>query len=396
MKLDHLVLLPLAIGHITLFVLIVNVVHALGHRGTIANGFKIALLSGFSIGSAILAWEACHGAITFWSWPSLIYGTVCVITGLFLLPLSTSILHLRDQPGGIQGHDTTLDLAQTEGLENLVGPGRFGFLLRLPGNQSLQLCKIECDVTIAGLPSALDGLSILHLSDVHLAPSYARRYFEMVFEEARSLPADIVVFTGDLVDDDGAIDWVVPLFTKLRGKLGNFSILGNHDLEHSPGRLCQRLEEAGFTDLEGRWSSIKSSGVTLALGGTSFPWGPALPIADRPLADFRILLSHAPDRFYWAEKNGFDLMLSGHNHGGQVRLPLIGAIFMPSLYSRRFDRGFFRRGKLTLHVSQGVGGKHPIRYGCPPEITRIVLKAAVPIPNHTTNSTSSRQSQISI
>ena len=71
-------------------------------------------------------------------------------------------------------------------------------------------------------------------------------------------------------------------------------------------------------------------------------------------------------------------MLSGHNHGGQVRLPVIGPILMPSLYSRRFDRGFFRSGRTLMHVSQGVAGKHPVRYGCLPEISRLVLRAAVP------------------
>ena len=71
-------------------------------------------------------------------------------------------------------------------------------------------------------------------------------------------------------------------------------------------------------------------------------------------------------------------MLSGHNHGGQVRFPVIGPVLMPSLYSRRFDRGFFRSGRTLMHVSQGVAGKHPVRYGCPPEISRLVLRAAVP------------------
>ena len=90
---------------------------------------------------------------------------------------------------------------------------------------------------------------------------------------------------------------------------------------------------------------------------------------------FQVLLSHAPDLFYWAERAGFDLMLSGHNHGGQVRLPLVGSVFMPSRYSRRFDRDFFRSGPTLLHVSQGIAGKHPVRYGCIPELSRIVLRS---------------------
>jgi predicted MPP superfamily phosphohydrolase len=72
-------------------------------------------------------------------------------------------------------------------------------------------------------------------------------------------------------------------------------------------------------------------------------------------------------------------MLSGHNHGGQVRLPWIGPLFMPSLYSRHFDRGFFRAGATLLYVGQGLAGEHPIRYGgCQPELTRLVLRVAEP------------------
>ncbi len=67
-------------------------------------------------------------------------------------------------------------------------------------------------------------------------------------------------------------------------------------------------------------------------------------------------------------------MYSGHNHGGQIRLPLVGAVFMPSRYSRRFDRGFFRAKDTLLYVNEGIAGRHPIRYGCPPEITRFVLR----------------------
>ena len=72
-----------------------------------------------------------------------------------------------------------------------------------------------------------------------------------------------------------------------------------------------------------------------------------------PPADFRILLSHSPDQFYRARNWGVDLMLSGHNHGGQIRLPALGPVFMPSIYSRRFDRGFFRSGSTLLYVSEG-------------------------------------------
>ena len=141
------------------------------------------------------------------------------------------------------------------------------------------------------------------------------------------------------------------------------------------------LADAGFASLEGRWCTMEENGARLAVGGTSAPWGPALLPGSVPAADFRILLSHSPDQFYRARDWGVDLMLSGHNHGGQIRLPALGPVFMPSVYSRRFDRGFFRSGSTFLYVSEGVAGKHPYRYGCPPEICCFVLKGR-PEPGH--------------
>ena len=72
-------------------------------------------------------------------------------------------------------------------------------------------------------PPALDGVSILHFSDLHLARCFDRRFFEAVFEEAASLESDLHLFTGDLVDDDGAIEWVIPLMSRLKGRVGSFA-----------------------------------------------------------------------------------------------------------------------------------------------------------------------------
>jgi predicted MPP superfamily phosphohydrolase len=250
-------------------------------------------------------------------------------------------------------------------------------MLRLPGNESLRIRRVESELVLPGLPTELDGLTIVQVTDLHFSHRYQRAYFDAVAEEAGRWESDLVVFSGDLIDDVSTMDWVEPVMGRLRGRLGQFAILGNHDYSLRPGRTRRALGKAGFTDLEGRWTTLEIEGVTLALGGTSTPWGPALdltdPVAGR--ADFRVVISHSPDQFPRAASRGVELMLAGHNHGGQIRLPVIGPILMPSRYSRRFDRGYFRSGRSLLYVSQGVGGKHPIRYGCTPEITRFTLRS---------------------
>lgn len=376
MTLDRFWLLPIAFGHVALFIYIVNVLHGLGQPERVMNRAKLVLLLGFSAASVVLVSEAWRRVFLDWSWPTLLYGGVCILTGVVLFPAATIRLLNRPQPLGVRATQHVTNLADATGAEELIGTGKHAWMLRLPGNESLRLRSVEWDLPIAGLPRALDGLSILHISDLHLAPAFERRFFERVFEAASSHPCDLVLFTGDLVDSDEAIDWIAPLFSRLKGRLGSFAILGNHDLSHHPARLLEQLKQSGFDALEGEWTTVDVNGKRVALGGTSSPWGPALRLDERPEADVSILLSHSPDLFSWAERAGFDLMVAGHNHGGQIRLPAVGPLFMPSRYSRRFDRGVFRRGKLTLHVSQGVAGKHPVRYGCIPEVSRLTLRAS--------------------
>ena len=288
---------------------------------------------------------------------------LCVVSGVLIWPLNSQLILRRRCPAGIDGSSISVDLSQREGAAALIGSGRDSRLLRLPRNQSFELQLREWHVSIPNLPERLDGLQVVQLSDLHIAPCFQRRFFEAAIEACLGWQADLVVMTGDLVKDEETIAWVEPLLCPLEARLGKFAILGNHDAEHQPERIAGELERAGFEMLEGRWTTLDLEGTTLAIGGTSAPWGPAFAASDVPPADFHILLSHSPDLFYKAQRWGIDLMLSGHNHGGQIRFPFIGPVFMPSRYSRRFDRGFFRQNGTLMYVSEGVGGKHPVHMG---------------------------------
>jgi predicted MPP superfamily phosphohydrolase len=88
----------------------------------------------------------------------------------------------------------------------------------------------------------------------------------------------------------------------------------------------------------------------------------------------RILLAHSPDQLSWARRNDIDLMLAGHTHGGQIRFPLIGPILAPSRYGVRYAAGTFYLPPVVMHVSRGISGLQPLRFNCPPELTKLVLR----------------------
>ncbi len=362
------------VGHLYHFVLVVNATSALGYSETTLGRLRFLVLVVFTLAAAWLGWLTCREPWWTWAWPTRSYMILCMISGFVIGPLGSLRLALKKQPEGVAGTCSFHRAIDRAPRECYVGQGSGAWMLRLPGNQSLELRVHEWEVGFADLPEALDGLRILQLSDLHFSECYARAYFDWVIDHCRDRPADLVVVTGDVVEELATLAWIEPVLGRLEARLGKLAILGNHDHEYGAGEVGATLESAGYELLEGRWRAFDVDGSAFAIGGTSAPWGPRFAAGDRPEADFRLLLSHTPDLFPRAPSWGVDLMLSGHNHGGQIRFPLVGPIFMPSRYSRRFDRGFFRAGRTLMYASLGLGGKHPVRYGCIPEIAWFTLR----------------------
>jgi predicted MPP superfamily phosphohydrolase len=118
-------------------------------------------------------------------------------------------------------------------------------------------------------------------------------------------------------------------------------------------------------------------GEPLVVVGDESPWRkPAPDLSAAPAGPFRLCLSHTPDNIARARRDGIDLMLSGHVHGGQVRVPVFGSLLVPSRYGRRYDCGTFDESPTLLHVGRGLSGEHPLRFLCRPEVTRLVLRPA--------------------
>lgn len=258
----------------------------------------------------------------------------------------------------------------------------------LPGNEILTLEVVEKVVALRRLPRALDGLKIAHWSDLHFTGRIGREYFEFVTEETLRRAPDMIVVTGDIHDTWACRDWFETTIGRLTAPNGVFFILGNHDLR--PGRtreLRSILESYGLIDLGGKVLRREILGTEILLAGNELPWfgpQPACSEATRSKPQdassesppLRILLSHSPDQIGWAIRNRFDLVLAGHTHGGQICPPVIGPIVAPSRYGVRFAGGLFQVDSTVMHVSRGLSGEEPIRYGCPPELAVLQLRAA--------------------
>jgi uncharacterized protein len=277
--------------------------------------------------------------------------------------------------GSMFSHGTcsTIDVVQELG-EPPIGPGHLHWLARVPRNEQFLIDINEKSITPPNWPHELDGFSILHISDWHLCPTYSRRFFECAADAAAKIRADLVAFTGDLFDDEDCLDWLPSTLGRLSAPLGQWFILGNHDswLDHE--RLRHAMRDLSWRDLASQSVQIDAGPVNVWLGGDETPWmgrRPAWP----PDAGTRILLSHTPDNFVRAASEGVDVVLAGHNHGGQVLLPLIGPVYSPSRYGCCYPSGIFRRGSSVMHVSRGLAGRHPLRIGCRPEVTRLVIRS---------------------
>ncbi|MBN1591142.1 MAG: metallophosphoesterase [Pirellulales bacterium] len=387
-----LILLSVALlGHAVLWIGLVNRVHAtslprrlvgkitwlsLAAIVLIPVGFSFSLVrlgfrpmgptASFSLPKSALAylvicWVLAVLVLERWAWKRLTHRPVDVLWSHRRQPMKTKL---------------------AEGNRAVSEDHMHHLLAHLPGNQILQIDVAERVLAMPRLDASLDGLSIVHLSDLHFTGRVGKAFFQEVVQLSNELEPDLVALTGDLVDTDECIDWVPDVLGPLVARHGVYFVLGNHDLRVDTNRLRRMLGDAGLIDLGGRWVERPINGSSVVLAGNELPWfPPAADMRDAPArgADggpLRVLLSHSPDQLDWAVALDFDLMLAGHLHGGQFRLPLIGPILAPSRQGVRYASGIFHHEPTILHVSRGLSGEVPIRLNCPPELTELILRSA--------------------
>ncbi len=231
------------------------------------------------------------------------------------------------------------------------------------------------------LPGAFRGFRVVHLTDIHHGLYVPLQAVIDAVELANDLDADLVVLTGDYVTYSRAyIEPMAAILGGLKARHGAFAVLGNHDFRVGAEEIARALRREKIEVLRNRSTALQRGGETLHLAGIDdLRYRADLPRAIRGIPEHAsiILLSHNPGIIRRAAHNGVSLVLSGHTHGGQLRLPLVGSIYGKSERRQRFKAGWDRLGGTQIYVSRGIGTiVLPWRYRCPAEIPHFHLQPA--------------------
>ncbi|MBM3473100.1 MAG: metallophosphoesterase [Armatimonadetes bacterium] len=236
---------------------------------------------------------------------------------------------------------------------------------------------------IRDLPPDLDGLTVAHLTDLHAGPQTPMEFIREAVRLTNRLQPDVVLLTGDYVEEDGEdLAACAEQLGKLRAPLGAYAVLGNHDHEVGAELVAEALQGAGLTVLRNASAPLGEGPSRLWIVGlddTAGYWGDfRAAFADVSAGEPVVLLSHIPDVLPKAAALDVDLVLTGHTHGGQVRIPALGAPHAPVRLGAAFVSGSRRRGHTRMQINRGIGTTTwPIRYGCPPEIGLFTLRPIV-------------------
>lgn len=241
---------------------------------------------------------------------------------------------------------------------------------------------VKVTVPFKNLPASLDGLRILHVTDLHIAPGLPIRFVEKLTAKIQELNADLVVFTGDILDSYAVRHLTeFEIIKNAQGKHGVFYVPGNHEYYWNIDQSLAAFRSIGFNVLLNQTQDVSINGALLQISGLADPaarqFGHEQPNFDKLTAlfkpeSFKMLLVHQPFLADQACTKGFDLQLSGHTHGGQ---------FFPwnflIVFFQKYSKGLFKLKDMQLYVNQGTGYWGPsLRLGTFCELTEITLKKA--------------------
>ena len=243
------------------------------------------------------------------------------------------------------------------------------------------------EIRLANLPDAFRGFRIAHMADFHYGEYSEPTFIRSVVRRVNALRPDMIALTGDFVSSGPMVKRIsvdfayhcADLLVKLECPR-KFASMGNHDVLVSRIDVSDALQSRSIPVLYNDAMAIEKDGARIWLAGiadtivgTDADLNAAIPQGRVPSKEPLILMAHEPDYADRVIGSGVDLMLSGHTHGGQVRIPFMPPMNLPPM-GRKYIEGYFSLSGLQLYVTRGIGTVGvPFRFRCPPEITLITL-----------------------
>ena len=233
------------------------------------------------------------------------------------------------------------------------------------------------EVFIDDLPPSFDGYRIAFLTDTHVASFMRRTLYREVVAQTMRFEPDLVLLGGDFVTWERHIPLMAELLlTGLEARDGIYAVLGNHDYWANADGVVAAMTARGVRFLINRSVVLRRGEETISLVGIDemYRGAPdvdsAFALVDGPC----VALSHHPDIIDLLRGRRVDLLVCGHTHGGQIRVPFFGSIVVPSRHEARYASGFHREERVLMYVSRGIGAIPPLRILCKPEIATLVLR----------------------
>jgi len=297
---------------------------------------------------------------------ALVFGSAAILSGLIMgitpwlaapsvaliagIAFEARRLAVRRRHGG----DAPTEIRPLPILQRLTGPQR----------PVMSFYRMSLPRTTA--PSC----RILHVSDLHINRYFPENWFSMAVESFREVQPDLVFLTGDFADRKADLPRLADILRPLAALGRTFAVLGNHDFWVDAHGVADELRKAGVTVLRNETRRVALKGVSVLVSGSEEPWckGHRWPDPGEPDSTL-FVLSHTADPLHRFVTAHADAVFTGHYHAGQVRLPILGPLIMPSIHGRRFDHGHFVFGRTHLFVSAGIGTEYPPpRVFCTPDV----------------------------
>jgi uncharacterized protein len=315
--------------------------------------------------------------------------TVFAAVGYSYLLLSTCLVGLQTVWGPIRRHlDGRTSPARRRALA-IAGKTLMAAPIAALGYGALiERTKFEVhelDLPLSGLSADLDGLRILQLSDIHLGLFLSERELARMIDAACELRAHVAFATGDFISTFGdPLEAAIRQLSRVKTDAGMLGCLGNHErYAHAEEEATRFAAQAGIRILRKQACPLRFGNAVLNVAGVDYQ-GISQPkkylqgaVSLIEPGACNVLLSHNPDVFPVAARQGYNLVLAGHTHGGQVNFEILDQSINPARFFTKYVRGLYRIGPAAEYVTRGIGTIGiPARFGAPPEISLIRLRKA--------------------